>query len=69
MKFEQPVHVVVLRGAGPIFSSGVDLKELAGQSDPSALRPDTKKGAVRRTTPCSSRSANGMARRWWSTLR
>ena len=24
-------HVVVLRGAGPMFSSGVDLKELAGQ--------------------------------------
>ncbi len=25
------VHVVVLRGNGPMFSSGVDLKELAGQ--------------------------------------
>jgi enoyl-CoA hydratase/carnithine racemase len=25
------VHVVVLRGAGPMFSSGVDLQELAGQ--------------------------------------
>jgi enoyl-CoA hydratase/carnithine racemase len=25
-------HVVVLRGAGPMFSSGVDLNELAGQS-------------------------------------
>jgi enoyl-CoA hydratase/carnithine racemase len=25
------VHVVVLRGAGPMFSSGVDLRELAGQ--------------------------------------
>ena len=25
------VHVVVLRGNGPLFSSGVDLKELAGQ--------------------------------------
>jgi enoyl-CoA hydratase/carnithine racemase len=26
------VHVVVLRGAGPMFSSGVDLNELAGQA-------------------------------------
>jgi enoyl-CoA hydratase/carnithine racemase len=34
------VHVVVLRGAGPMFSSGVDLKELSGQSgDASFLRP------------------------------
>ncbi|MEJ7893429.1 MAG: enoyl-CoA hydratase-related protein [Solirubrobacteraceae bacterium] len=28
------VHVVVLRGAGPMFSSGVDLKELAGPEAP-----------------------------------
>jgi enoyl-CoA hydratase/carnithine racemase len=26
------IHVVVLKGAGPMFSSGVDLKELAGQA-------------------------------------
>src|SRR3954451_10485240 len=34
------VHVVVLRGEGPMFSSGVDLGELAAMaSDPAALRP------------------------------
>jgi enoyl-CoA hydratase/carnithine racemase len=34
------VHVVLLRGAGPMFSSGVDLNELAGQAgDASSLRP------------------------------
>jgi enoyl-CoA hydratase/carnithine racemase len=29
---EGDVHVVVLRGEGPMFSSGVDLRELAGQA-------------------------------------
>src|SRR3954463_5821728 len=28
----EQAHVVVLRGAGPMFSSGVDLNELAGQA-------------------------------------
>ncbi|HYF25676.1 MAG TPA: enoyl-CoA hydratase/isomerase family protein [Baekduia sp.] len=32
------VHVVVLRGDGPMFSAGVDLTELAGQGDPHTLR-------------------------------
>ena len=37
---EPDVHVVVLRGAGPMFSSGVDLRELADFSgDVSRLRP------------------------------
>ena len=31
------VHVVVLRGEGPMFSSGVDLQELAGQVGEAAL--------------------------------
>ncbi len=31
------VHVVVLRGAGPMFSSGVDLNELAGQAGEAGL--------------------------------
>jgi enoyl-CoA hydratase/carnithine racemase len=33
------VHVVVLRGEGPMFSSGVDMRELSGISDISRLRP------------------------------
>src|SRR4051794_38391589 len=34
------VHVVVLRGNGPMFSAGVDLGELAGMAgSPEALRP------------------------------
>jgi enoyl-CoA hydratase/carnithine racemase len=34
------VHCVVLRGAGPVFSAGVDLGELASfAGDPSVLRP------------------------------
>jgi enoyl-CoA hydratase/carnithine racemase len=34
------VHVVVLRGAGPMFSSGIDLRELTDfNGDVSALRP------------------------------
>lgn len=33
------VHVVVLRGNGPMFSSGVDLKELAAGTDLATLRP------------------------------
>jgi enoyl-CoA hydratase/carnithine racemase len=37
---DSAVHVVVLRGAGPMFSSGVDLRELADvPSDPSVVRP------------------------------
>jgi enoyl-CoA hydratase/carnithine racemase len=37
------VHVVVLRGAGPMFSSGVDLRELSGMSDATdQLRPFRK---------------------------
>jgi enoyl-CoA hydratase len=32
------VHVIVLAGNGPSFSSGHDLKELVGGDDPSALR-------------------------------
>jgi enoyl-CoA hydratase/carnithine racemase len=36
---DSAVHVVVLRGAGPMFSSGVDLRELADvPSDPSVVR-------------------------------
>ena len=38
------VHVVVLRGAGPMFSSGVDLKELAGTAtEIDQLRPFRKR--------------------------
>jgi enoyl-CoA hydratase/carnithine racemase len=34
------VHCVVLRGEGPVFSAGVDLRELASfAGDPSVLRP------------------------------
>lgn len=33
------VHVVVLRGEGPMFSSGVDLVELGQSNDPRMLRP------------------------------
>jgi enoyl-CoA hydratase/carnithine racemase len=34
------VHIVVLKGSGPVFSAGVDLGELMGQAgDISALRP------------------------------
>jgi enoyl-CoA hydratase/carnithine racemase len=34
------VHCVILRGAGPVFSAGVDLNELAAfAGDPSVLRP------------------------------
>jgi enoyl-CoA hydratase/carnithine racemase len=34
------VHCVILRGAGPVFSAGVDLNELASfAGDPSVLRP------------------------------
>lgn len=34
------VHCVVLRGAGPVFSAGVDLNELAAfAGDPAVLRP------------------------------
>jgi enoyl-CoA hydratase/carnithine racemase len=37
---EEPVHCVVLRGEGPVFSAGVDLVELASFADtPSVLRP------------------------------
>jgi enoyl-CoA hydratase/carnithine racemase len=34
------IHCVILRGAGPVFSAGVDLNELAAfAGDPSVLRP------------------------------
>jgi enoyl-CoA hydratase/carnithine racemase len=37
---EDSVHCVVLRGAGPVFSAGVDLGELASfANEPSVLRP------------------------------
>jgi enoyl-CoA hydratase/carnithine racemase len=37
---EASVHCVVLRGAGPVFSAGVDLGELAAfAGEPSVLRP------------------------------
>jgi enoyl-CoA hydratase/carnithine racemase len=37
---EDSVHCVVLRGAGPVFSAGVDLGELASfAQEPSVLRP------------------------------
>jgi enoyl-CoA hydratase/carnithine racemase len=37
---EDSVHCVVLRGAGPVFSAGVDLAELASfAGEPSVLRP------------------------------
>jgi enoyl-CoA hydratase/carnithine racemase len=37
---EASVHCVVLRGAGPVFSAGVDLSELAAfAGEPSVLRP------------------------------
>jgi enoyl-CoA hydratase/carnithine racemase len=37
---EDAVHCVVLRGAGPVFSAGVDLGELASfAGEPSVLRP------------------------------
>jgi enoyl-CoA hydratase/carnithine racemase len=37
---EDSVHCVILRGAGPVFSAGVDLGELASfAQEPSVLRP------------------------------
>src|SRR4028119_1541422 len=54
------VHVVVLRGAGPMFSSGVDLKELAamsGRLEP--LRPFRKHCLVAAHLPRATHKAIG----------
>ena len=40
---DEAVHGVVVRGAGPMFSSGMDIGFLAGLSeDPAGLRPSRR---------------------------